>query len=139
MLSALRHEIKKFNSRYKKLIHVVKIRLILDGCMHTKSPSTSTSNPRLRRIKLMTNSSFSESFLFGPAFRACKILENTTYNSNFKLFNFNHNYTYIYIYIQKKMFIQFFKKGVGTHACKICCILSLPVIQLFCFWPNPFK
>ena len=55
----------------------------------------------------MTNSSFSESFLFGPAFRACKILENTKYNSNFKLFNSNHNYTYISIYTDKVV-IQFF-------------------------------
>ena len=85
--SLVGHEIKNFNSRYKKLIHVVKILLMLEGCTPTKSPNTSTSSPRLRRTKVMTNSSFSESFRFGPALRACK---NWNY-SNFVLVHYKFN------------------------------------------------
>ena len=52
--SLVGHEIKNYSSRYKKLIHVVKILLMLEGCTPTKSPNTSTSSPRLRRTKVMT-------------------------------------------------------------------------------------
>lgn len=70
--SRVGQDIKKFNSRYRKFIQVVKILLTTDECTPIISPSTSTSKPFLILVKVSTNSSLMESFRFGPTLRFFK-------------------------------------------------------------------
>lgn len=105
--SRVGQDIKKFNSRYRKFIQVVKILLTTDECTPNISPSTSTSKPLLILVKVSTNSSLMESFRFGPTLRFFK---KDAININ-KLNQLTNRWN-----------------KLNTYGFRFCCVLSSTVV-----------